>query len=219
MVIEMLKLYYSPGACSLTAHIALEEIGIPYEKELVPVGDGTSSERWRKINPKGFVPALLGVPGAMGGSENLLTEANAILFYLGRKFPEAQLLPPTPEGEARCLEWLGFLSGTVHSYSVAQVWRPGRFVEYEKDFAAVEAKGKSTLPQHSAYIERLLADGRDWAVPGYYTVADSYLLAIYRWAKRIGQDINRYPAWMDHAARMLKRPAVARAFADEGITL
>lgn len=215
----MLKLYYSPGACSLTAHIALEEIGLPYEQELVSVGDGTGSERWRKINPKGFVPALLGVPGAMGGSDNLLTEANAILFYLGRKFPEAGLLPSAREGEARCLEWLGFLSGTVHSYSVAQVWRPGRFVEHERDFAAVEAKGKRTLLQHSVYIERLLADGRDWAVPRYYTVADSYLLAIYRWAKLIGQDMNVCPVWTEHASRMLERPAVARAFANEGNSL
>ena len=55
-----------------------------------------------QINPKGYVPALLGVPGKMGGTENLLTEANAILVYLARKYPAARLLPATPEGEARC---------------------------------------------------------------------------------------------------------------------
>lgn len=215
----MLKLYYSPGACSFTVHIALEEIGIPYEKELVRVGAGTGSERWRAINPKGFVPALLGVPGQMGGAENLLTEATAILFYLARKYPAAGLLPPTPEGEGRCLEWLGFLSGTVHSYSVAQIWRPQRFVESEKDFPAVEAKGRSTLREHSTYIETLLADGRDWAVPGHYSVADSYLLADYRWVSQITGDMKPYPAWTRHANRMVSRPAVARAMADEGITL
>ncbi len=149
----MLKLYYSPGACSLTAHIALEEIGVPYEKEIVRAGSakGTGSESWRKINPKGYVPALLGVPGKMGGTENLLTEANAILVYLARKYPAAKLLPPTPEGEGRCLEWLGFLSGTVHGYDVAQFWRPQRFVENERRLSAGAGEG----PQFARSRQRL----------------------------------------------------------------
>jgi len=217
----MLKLYYSPGACSLTAHIALEEVGIPYAKEIVRAGSakGTGSEGWRKINPKGYVPALLGVPGKMGGTENLLTEANAILVYLARKYPAAKLLPPTPEGEARCLEWLGFLSGTVHGYDVAQYWRPQRFVDNERDYPPVQAKGRNSLARDSAYIEGLLADGRDWAVPGHYSIADSYLITIYRWAFQILGDLAPYPAWTAHTERMMARPAVARAFADEGIEL
>ena len=162
---------------------------------------------------------LVGVPGKMGGTENLLTEANAILVYLARKYPAARLLPATLEGEARCLEWLGFLSGTVHGNDVAQFWRPQRFVENERDYPPVQAKGRNSLARDSAYIEGLLSDGRDWAVPGHYSIADSYLITIYRWASQILKDLTPYPAWTAHTQRMMARPAVARAFADEGIEL
>ena len=81
------RLYYSPGACSMAAHIVLEEIGEPYDLELVSSrgrvgGEGTTSPAWMAQNPKGRVPALSGVPGRIGGSDNLLTELHAILFYL-----------------------------------------------------------------------------------------------------------------------------------------
>ena len=215
----MLKFFYSPGACSLTVHIALEEVGVPYEKEVVKTGEGTNSPAWKKINPKGYVPALLGVPGNIGGMDDLLTEANAILVYLGRKYPEARLLPPMPEGEARCMEWLGFLSGTVHGNSIAQIWRPERFVLSEKDYASVSAGGKASLLKRFDYIESLLADGRDWAVPDHYSVADTYLITIYRWGNRLELDMRKYAAWSNHSKRMLERPAVARVFEQEGISL
>jgi glutathione S-transferase len=187
--------------------------------EIVKAGEGTKSPAWRKINPKGYVPALLGVPGKIGGLDNLLTEANAILIYLARKYPDARLLPPTPEGEARCVEWLGFLSGTVHGNSLAQIWRPERFALDEKDYPIVSANGKANVAKHFAYIESLLADGRDWAVPDHYSVADSYLITIYRWGHRLEFNMGEYTAWSRHSARMLKRPAVARAFDQEGISL
>jgi glutathione S-transferase len=220
----MLKLYYSPGACSLAPHIVLEEIGRPYEKEIVwtdPAKPGLTvhSPEWRKINPKGYVPVLGGVAGSSGGAPDTLTEANAILLYLARKFPEAGLLPPAPEGEARCFEWLGYVSGTVHGGSFAQIWRPQRFVANEQDYPAVESHGRTKLVEQLAYIESIFADGRDWAVPNHYSIADSYLLVVYRWGGRIGLDMSRYAAWSRYAGRMMERTAVARTFADEGISL
>ncbi len=220
----MYKLYYSPGACSLAPHIALEEIGAPYAREVVwtdtsKPGMTVASPQWKAINPKGYVPALAGVAGSSGGADGVLTEANAILLFLARSHPEARLLPSDPAGEARCLEWLGYISGSVHGGAIAAIWRAGRFVADEKDFPSVEAHGRTNLLKHFAYIERLFAQGRDWAVPGHYSVADSYILAIYRWGGRLGYDMTQYPAWTRHAEAMMARPAVFRAFQTEGITL
>ncbi|MBV8650182.1 MAG: glutathione S-transferase N-terminal domain-containing protein, partial [Alphaproteobacteria bacterium] len=111
----MYRLYYSPGACSMAAHIVLEEIGEPYETELISSsgareGKMTQTAAWKAVNPKGRVPALSGVPGRIGGADNLLTELHAILFYLARTHPAAKLLPEDPAGEARCIEWMNWLA-------------------------------------------------------------------------------------------------------------
>jgi len=171
----MHRLYYSPGACSMAAHIVLEEIGSPYELSLISSsglreGRRTATLEWRAINPKGRVPALTGVRGRIGGAEDLLTELHAILIYLARTNPAAGLLPTDPAAEARCVEWMNWLASNVHAMSYGQIWRSQRFVADEKDFPAVEAKGRENVKEQYAYIESLLADGRDWAVPGAYSV-------------------------------------------------
>ncbi len=221
----MYRLYYSPGACSLAAHIALEEIGAPYELELVSSrgereGRMTATAAWRAVNPKGRIPALNPVPGRIGGAQDLLTELPAILFYLARSHPAAGLLPRDPAGEARCVEWMNWLSSSVHALSFGQIWRTHRFVPDEADAAAVQARGRQNLDEQYAYIESLLADGRDWAVPGGYTIVDPYLLVFYQWGGRIGLDMGRrYPAWTGATKRAIARPAVARVLAAEGIAI
>jgi glutathione S-transferase len=219
----MHTLYYSPGACSLAPHIVLEEIGEPYATELVSSsgpreGKGTAAPAWKAMNPKGRVPALSGVAGSIGGGENLLTEAPAILLYLARTHPSARLLPTDPAGEARCLEWTNWLSGNVHAMSYGQIWRSHRFSVDEADFAAIKAKGEENVAGQHAYIERLLADGRDWAVPGGYTIVDPYLLVFYLWGRRIGLDMTRrHPAWTDLSSRVATRPAVRRILEKEAL--
>jgi glutathione S-transferase len=221
----MHRLYYSPGACSMAAHIVLEEIGEPYETELISSsgsreGKMTQTAKWRAVNPKGRVPALLGVPGRIGGADNLLTELHAILFYLARTNPAAGLLPADPAGEARCVEWMNWLASNVHAMSYGQIWRPQRFVADDKDFPAVSNKGDQNVREQYAYIESLLADGRDWAVPGGYTVVDPYLLVFYQWGRRIGLDMRSlYPAWTNLTERIVIRPAVQRILAKEAITI
>lgn len=221
----MYRLYYSPGACSMAAHIVLEEIGEKYELELISSsgareGKMTATPAWRAVNPKGRVPALSGVPGRIGGAEDLLTELHAILVYLARTHPEARLLPADAAGEARAIEWMNFLASHVHAMSYGQIWRPQRFVADEALFHAIRAKGEANVAEQYAYIESLLADGRDWAVPGGYTVVDPYLLVFYQWGKRIGIDMAaRHPAWTGQAQHVAARPAVARVLAQEGISL
>src|SRR5918998_658321 len=96
------NLYYSPGACSLAPHVLLEEIGEPYDLELVSVAHGeTQTPEYRAINPKGRVPTLRMVAGRGGGAEGVLTEAPAILAYLARTHPEGGLWPSDAAGEAR----------------------------------------------------------------------------------------------------------------------
>lgn len=221
----MLKLYYSPGSCSLAAHIVLEESGQPYELELVSAageheGEMTATAEWRAVNPKARVPVLGGVPGRIGGSPDMLTEVPAILFYLARSNPDAGLLPSTPVGEARCLEWMNYLSSSVHATAYAQIWRPLRFVSDDKDFGPLRAKGVDSVRDQYSYIETVLADGRDWAVPGGYSVVDAYLLVFYRWGSRIGLDMrNSFPGWTEVIERVIRRTAVQRVFQRERISL
>jgi glutathione S-transferase len=202
------RLYYSPGACSMAAHIVLEEIGEPYDLELVSSrgqigGEGTTSPAWIAQNPKGRVPALSGVPGRIGGSDNLLTELHAILFYLARTHPEARLLPTDPAGEARAIEWMNWLASNVHAMAYGQIWRASRFVADERDFAVVQAKGQQNLREQYAY-----------------TVVDPYLLVFYQWGGRVGLDMkDNYPAWRGLTNRTSQRRAVQRVLADEKITL
>jgi glutathione S-transferase len=215
-----LTLYYSPGACSLAPHIVLEELGARYALELVSARDGsTQAPAYRAINPKARVPALRGVAGRSGGADEVLTEAPAILLYLARAHPGAGLLPADPAAEARCLEWLNFLSSTVHGMSYGQIWRPQRFVADARDFPAVTAQGRRNVEEQYAYIEAVLADGRDWAVPQGYSIADPFLLVFYHWGGRIELDMRRYPAWRRVTQRMLARPAVRRALAQEKIEI
>jgi glutathione S-transferase len=100
----MYRLYYSPGACSMACHIVLEEIGAPYEIELVSSlgereGKMTATATWRAVNPKGRIPALLGVPGRIGGRDGILTEVTAIMVYLAKlgQIPKRNCFPqPQP---------------------------------------------------------------------------------------------------------------------------
>jgi glutathione S-transferase len=214
------RLYYSPGSCSLAAHIVLEEIGLPYELELVDSRGGkmTDTDTWRAINPKGRVPALSGVPGRIGGQLNLLTEAAAILTYLARAHPASRLLPKDAAGEARCLEWMNWLSSNVHAMSYGQIWRPQRFVDDETLFPAVKTKGLRNLKVQYAYIEGLLADGRTWAVGDEYSIVDPYLLTFFRWGQSAQLPMSQsYPAWRRLVGQVMERPAVRRVFEHEGL--
>lgn len=219
------RLYHSPGSCSLAPHILLEEIGAPYALELVSSrgerdGAMTATEAWRAVNPKGRVPALLGVPGDIGGAPDLLTEAPAILFYLAARHPGSGLLPAAPAAMARCLEWTNWLSGAVHGQSFGQIWRPHRFSADEAALPAIREQGRRNLAGQYDYIERLFADGRDWAVPGGYSLVDPYLLVFFLWGRRVGFDLRRdCPAWAAGTERVLARPAVQRALAQEEIAL
>ena len=200
-------LYYSPGACSLVPHIALEEAGAECTSRRVMLAEGAHrTAEYLKINPHARVPAL-------EADGQVITENVAILNYLAQRFGALGSVPlGAPLAAARCNELLGWFASTVH-IAFAQIWRPERFTGDAEAHPAIVAGGHEALRGHFAEIEGLLGSG--WAVDGYFSAADSYLLTFFRWGKRIGHDMSAYPLWAELTERILNRPAVQRVLATE----
>jgi glutathione S-transferase len=206
-------LYFSPGACSLAPHIILEEIGQPFHLALVSTSDGsTRTPEYLKLNPKGRVPVLI-------TGDSVLTEAPAILTHLAIANHERGLISSSPEGLVRSIEWLNWLSGTVHAVAIRQVWRPESFTEVIAQHEAVIHKGKKNLADAFAYIDSRFAK-QDWAVGNDYSIVDAYLLVFYRWGNRIGFDMRSlYRYWTQQTLQVLDRPATVRALTTEEISI
>lgn len=208
----MIKLYYSPGACSLAPHIVLEELGIAYEPVLVSLKDGEHRKAdYLRINPRARVPAL-NVDG------KILTENVAILTYLGGGFAERGLWPKETWKQAEALSLMSWLASSVH-IAFAGVFRAERFATSEAAREDVKATGRASVEKYFAEIDKLLT-GKTFAMGGQYTVCDPYLLVFYRWGNRIGIPMKeRFPVWAKHAQRVASRPTVKRVLEAEGIQI
>lgn len=207
--------FYDAGSCSLAVRIVLEEGEFAYREHRVSARGQdreASAPAWLARNPKGRVPALSPVPGSAGGEPMLLTEVPAILTFLARQRPALDVMPGDPAREARTLEWMNWLSGWLHAVAFAQQWRAERFSDDETAYETIAAKGRANMLDAFAAIERILADGRRWAVPDAYSIADAFLIVFYRWGGTVGLRMGDYAAWSDLTARTMKRPAVEAAF-------
>lgn len=204
-----MKLFYSPGACSLVAHIALEEAQADHELVRVVLAEGEHLKPdYLAINPHARVPALVTDRGT-------ITENVAILNVLADLFGQAGSVPRgDPFQAARCNELLGWLASTVH-ISFAQIWRASRFTADESAHGAVQKGGREALDRHFAEIEGLCGDG--WIVGDGFSGVDSYAMTFFRWGGRIGADMSRYPRWRALAERALDRRAVKAAIETEGL--
>ena len=204
-----LKLFYSPGACSLVPHIALEEAGAEFEPVRVMLAKGEHLKpEYLAINPHARVPAL-------ATDEGVVTENIAILNFIADRFGAEGSVPRGDAlSAARCNELLSWFASSVH-IAFAQIWRAERFTADESVWAAIQAGGREALARQFVEIEELCGDG--WLVPGHFTAADGYALTFLRWARRIGFDIGAYPRWAALAARIVERPAVRRALDREGL--
>lgn len=206
-----IKLYYAPGACSFASHIALEEIGIPYETQKLDLAAGDQRRpEYLKINPRGRVPTLV-VDG------QILTENMAILAYLGGGYPKAGLWPEKTWDQAKLVSLLAWFSNTVHP-SYGHLLRPARYADDKPSQDSISQKGRAMYWGYLEEIDRML-EGRKWVMGNQYTVGDAYLLVFYRWANRQKMDVKALKNYTALVERMLARPAVKKVMADEGITL
>jgi len=200
-----MKLFIKPGACSLSPHIVLEELGLPYETEVVDLARKTtaSGQDFLAINPKGYVPALLLDSG------ELLTEGPAIVQYLADLAPEKQLAPANGSVARYQLQsWLTFIGTELHK-SFSPFFNPKAPQEW-KDIA------RANLERRLAYVAQQL-EGRDYLLGSDFSVADAYLFTVLGWSKFIKLDLGAWPALVAYQARVAARPAVQEALKAEGL--
>ena len=179
----MLTLYFAPGASSMAPHIALHEIGVPFESRPISFRQKqTRDPAFLAINPEGKVPTLL-IDGRP------LTEVAGILFYLARQYPEAALLPSDDiEAEAQVVSWMSFIASTIH---------PARRQGLEHARAVY------------ALADRRLGE-KEWVV-GRYSIADIHLFRLFwRFSGSLNPAPGEFPALTAHYARMMERLAVKR---------
>ena len=202
----MLTLYFAPGACSMAAHIVLEESGEKYEPKKVDLPGGEQrTEAYLKINPQGRVPAL-----RLDNNEPL-SENTAILPYLGKRFG---LWPTDPLAEAKALSLIGFFAASVHP-AHAHIGRPERYASDPAVFPMIQETGRKTFHGYLKQIDGMLA-GREW-LSDHYTVLDPYGFVFYTWGVRRELPMGELKNYTAHKDRMVKRAAVGRVIADEKI--
>ncbi len=202
-----MKLYFTPGSCSTGIHILLEELELVFEAHLVNLmaGDQNSPE-YLAINPKGSIPALLRDDGSV------LTEIQAIAYWLARSYPKAKLLPGDPDGAARAIELMDYAVGTLHGQGFVRIFTTDRFATNEADFETVRAQGRNVVEQGCAVVDRALpVDG--YAL-GAFSIADAALFYVEFWADKIGLDLPEN--CLRHYRLMLSRPVVRRVLMEEG---
>jgi glutathione S-transferase len=204
-----MKLYYSPGSCALTVHIALEEAGASYESQRVHFDrQEQRSPEYLRINPLGRVPVLETPRG-------VLTEVPAILGYIAAAFPQAALAPADAFDLARMHSFNAFVSSSVH-VAYAHHARPNRYSDDEACRATIASKAVGTFLDLFAMMETRKFVG-PWVMGDQYTVADPYLYVMTRWLARMKEDLGRFPGIAAHYARMSARPAVRRALQLQGL--
>ena len=201
-----MKLYYSPGACSLSPHIVLKESGLPFEAVLAStkthkLADGTD---YYTVNPKGYVPLL-----ELDNGERL-SEGPAIVQYIADQVPDKQLAPAAGTmARYRVMEWLNFISTEVHK-AFSPLFTPG-MPEEAKALARQRLMGRFT------YIDAQLAK-TPYLMGDHFTVPDAYLYTTTRWGAHVGVDLSGFAHLQAFVARMRARPAVQAALQAEGLS-
>ena len=201
-----MKLYYSPGACSLAAHIILNEINVDFDLEKVNLKTHTTAKGadYYQINPKGYVPALEINPGL------ILTENVAILPFLAQHDPHQDLVPPSGLGRAKVLEWLGYLNSELHDAYAVFFGKP--LTEDEK------TKAYQEIDRLLTYIDQAIANSEtEYLVGDNFGPADAYLFVITNWSAVIQHDLGDYKHIIALRNKVAERQSVQIAMRDEGL--
>jgi glutathione S-transferase len=200
-----MKLYYSPGACSLSPHIALLEAGLPYDLVKVDLRAKKleNGDDYLKVNPKGQVPAL-----ALDNGE-VVTEGPVIVQMIADKASAKNLAPARDSAERYKLqEWLNYITTELHK-NFGPMFSPV-LADDAKAFFKDRVMGKFK------YVEGQLA-GRDYVMGKQFTVADGYLFTMLAWADRLKFDLSAMPNLLAYKARVGARPKVQEALTKEGL--
>ena len=200
-----MKLYYSPGACSLSPHIVANEIGIPLELEKVDTKTKQTEHGsdYLAINPKGYVPALRLDDGA------LLTEGPAIVQYLADQKPGSGIAPANGTlARYRLQEMLGYINSELHK-TYSPLFNPNTT-------DAVRADREAYLRKRYALIEQTLSD-QPFLLGDQFSAADAYLFTVTNWARVLKLDLSEFPNLMAFQKRVAERPAVQGAMREEGL--
>lgn len=201
-----MKLYFSPGACSLSPHIVVREAGITADLEQVDLKTKRtkSGADFSAINPKGQVPTLVLDNGQS------LTEGPAVVQYLADQKPQSGLAPQNGTLERyRLQEWLNFITAELHK-PFGALFTPTTPEDY-KPIA------KDALLARFAYVDRQLAAGGPFLMGAQFTVADAYLFVMTLWARFLKVDLDRFAALKAYAERVAARPKVHEALKEEGL--
>jgi glutathione S-transferase len=211
----LLKFYMTPGSCSTGIHILLEELELPFEVTVLnlPAGDHRQPA-YRVINPKGTIPALMLKDG------RVLTEFQAIAYWLARAHPKAGLLPDDPVQAALAMEVMDHVVGTIHGQGYTRIFTTDQYLPEGVDEAgrprwqeAVQARGREIVSQAFAVIEARLGDDGHVAGPRF-SIADAAFFYVAFWADKIGLPMpERCNALYQ---RLRARPVVRRVLMEEG---
>ncbi|MBN9425196.1 MAG: glutathione transferase GstA [Burkholderiales bacterium] len=200
-----MKLYYSPGACSLSPHIALEEAGLKYEAILAPTKTKTlpDGSDYRKVNPLGYVPYLVLDDGTG------LREGPAILQYVADQVPDKKLAPPSGSMARYQLQsWLNFIATELHK-SFSPLFNPAFGADVKENF-------KARLIDRLKWVDGELA-GKAYLMGDDFTVADGYLFVVTNWTKPTQIDLSPFPNLLAFRERVAARPAVQSVMKAEGL--
>jgi glutathione S-transferase len=199
-----MKLFFSPGACSLSPHIALRESGLQFQAEKVDLSTKKteSGKDFNTINPKGYVPALQLEDGSV------LTEGPAIVQYIADKAPQAKLAPANGTVDRyRLQEWLNFIGTEIHkNFSPL----------FGKD-EALKAYARTALAKRFDGLRSAFEKGNPFLMGDQFTVADGYLFTVLNWGGFVGIDIGQWPYLKDFHARVGARAKVQEALKAEGL--
>lgn len=197
-----MKLYFSPGACCMSCHIALEETKIPFE--LVYVGKNADPEvraEFLKLNPLGAVPAL------EFDNKNVLTQNIAILEYVADQKPETKLLAPAGSFErAETMKWLSLIASDLHK-AFAPLFALNKITDKPETQNEIKKWCLASIDKYLTIIENHLQN-RQYLVGNDLTVADCYLFTVYQWMRAINQPTDKYPALNRYSAMLAKRPSI-----------
>jgi glutathione S-transferase len=200
-----MKLYYAPGACSLSPHIVLREAGLNFELEQVDNKEKKtkSGQNFWDVNPKGQVPVLELDEGGR------LTEGPVIVQYIADKQPGSGLAPPSGTVDRyRVQEWLNFTTSELHK-TFGPIFRPTTPEEFK-------TLSKENLGKRFDWLNGQLA-GRQYLMGDKFTIADAYLFTVLRWSPRIEIDLARWPNLKAYVDRVAARPKVREALQTEGL--